>query len=437
MQPYLLAYLDIGNSLLDIGNLKFAFIRSAFYLCCMDICIIGGGAAGFFAAITAAEARPDARITILERGPAVLQKVRISGGGRCNVTHACFDARELVRNYPRGSRELLGPFLRFGPQETVEWFAARGVRLKTEADGRMFPVTDDAGTIVECLRNAAHRAGVQVRTGVRVEGLEPLGGKWHIRCTRETPLIADRVLVATGGNEAVWTLLAGLGHRIVPPVPSLFTFHIRDPRLRDLAGISVPDAGLQVPDARLSARGPLLITHWGLSGPGILRLSAWGARALHALEYRFELTVNWLGETPTAAVLEAFTAIKQTQGRKTVAANAQFGLPQRLWERLVAAAGLAPELRWADTSKSELQGLSAELCAGAFAVRGKSTFKEEFVTAGGVDLRDLQFKTFESKCCPHMYLAGEVLDIDALTGGFNFQAAWTGGWIAGQAMAAE
>lgn len=405
------------------------------YLYAMQLIVIGGGAAGFFGAIAAAAANPAARVLILERGNAVLQKVKVSGGGRCNATHACFDARALVQYYPRGSRELLGPFMRFGPAETVAWFAERGVRLKTEADGRMFPVTDDSQTIVDCLQNAARRAGVQVRTGARVEGLEQTKSGWLLRLPRQETLHADQVLVASGSSEAVWDLLRNLGHTIVPPVPSLFTFNVKDPRLKELAGVSVPDAAVLVNGAaKLSARGPLLITHWGLSGPAILRLSAWGARDLHALEYKFLLSVNWLGDMPATEIMQMFNRIKQENGRKQIAANALFGLPQRLWERLVAAAGIAPELRWADAGKAGLQSLGTEISGGVYRVQGKSTFKEEFVTAGGVDLREVNFKTFESKLFPGLYFAGEVLDIDAITGGFNFQAAWTGGWIAGQAM---
>lgn len=400
----------------------------------MDIVIIGGGAAGFFAAITAAESNPAAQVIVLERSASVLQKVQLSGGGRCNITHACFDARALVQHYPRGSRELLGPFQRFGPQDTVDWFEARGVRLKTEPDGRMFPLSDDAQTIVECLWNAARRAGVQVRTGLRVERLERIGDSWRVHCTRLEPLPADRVLVATGSSEAIWAMLEKLGHRIVPPAPSLFTFNIKDSRLRDLAGVSVPDALVQVAGARLSARGPLLITHWGLSGPAILRLSAWDARELKQASYSFSLIISWLGDKKLAEVLAGLAQTKAANARKTVHAHPAYGLPQRLWERLAAAAGIPAGMRWADTGKTVLQGLATELCCGAYAVRGKSAFKEEFVTAGGVDLREVQFKTFESKLFPHLYFAGEVLDIDALTGGFNFQAAWTGGWIAGKAM---
>lgn len=401
----------------------------------MNIVVIGGGAAGFFAAIVAAEA--GARVTILERGNAVLQKVRISGGGRCNVTHACFDARALVLHYPRGSRELLGPFSRFGPQDTAEWFAQRGVRLKTEDDGRMFPVSDDSQTIVECLWNAAKQAGVQVRTGVRVERIEQTASGWLVHTGRHTPEPADRVLVAGGSSEGLWAMLADLGHTIVPPVPSLFTFNCKDTRLRDLAGVSVREAGVEISGTKLRANGPVLVTHWGLSGPAILRLSAWGARLLHDMGYQFTLLVNWLGNKSSDEIGAELNRLKMENARKQIGAHAQFGLPVRLWERLVESADMPPDLRWGDASRQVLARLAEALGRSGFAIRGKSTFKEEFVTAGGVSLREVHFKTFESRLFPGLYFAGEILDIDAITGGFNFQAAWTGGWIAGHAMTGQ
>jgi predicted Rossmann fold flavoprotein len=404
----------------------------------MQIVVIGGGAAGFFAAIAAAESNPRANVVLLERGNAVLQKVRVSGGGRCNVTHDCPDARTLTGYYPRGSRELLGPFLRFGPTDTVRWFEAHGVRLKTEADGRMFPVTDSSQTIVDCLWQAARKAGVQVQTGARVDRLELLSDqRWQISIARQPPLTAHRIMLATGSSEAVWQMLGQLGHTIVPPTPSLFTFNIADARLRDLAGIAVPQAVTRIVGHKLSADGPVLITHWGLSGPAILRLSAWGARQLHELSYQFDLKINWLGEHPMQKVLDDLDQLKRTCAKKQIAAHAQFGLPARLWERQTAAAGMAPQLRWADADKKSLHQLAGQITEATFAVRGKSTFKEEFVTAGGVDLREIDFKTFSSKILPNCYLAGEMLNIDAITGGFNFQAAWTGGWIAGKSMSCE
>lgn len=400
-----------------------------------QMAVIGGGAAGFFGAITCAEANPGCRVTIFERGKTVLEKVRVSGGGRCNVTHACFDARELVQHYPRGSRELLGPFVQFGPANTVAWFEARGVRLKTEADGRMFPTTDDSATIVDCLEKAAHKAGVRVHTHTRVERLAPTpDGNWEIQlATEPQPRLFERVLVSTGSNPAIWESLRTLGHTIIEPVPSLFTFNTKDTRLRELAGVSAPEAALRIPGTRLTASGPLLVTHWGLSGPAVLRLSAWGARDLYAVAHRFPLEVNFSGKTKTEAT-PLLTDIKTSQAKKMVAAHPQFGLPLRLWQRLVEAAGISEERRWADLDKKTLLSLVEQLCSSTFQIAGKSTFKEEFVTAGGVHLPEINFKTFESRLCPGLFMAGEVLDIDAITGGFNFQAAWTGGWLAGRAM---
>jgi len=402
----------------------------------MQIAIIGGGAAGFFAAIACAEANPSCRVTIFERGKAVLEKVRVSGGGRCNVTHACYDARALTQFYPRGSRELLGPFLQFGPEETVAWFARRGVPLKTETDGRMFPVTDDSATIINCFQQAARAAGVQVNIGARVERLEPVGGEWllHLGGVPQ-PLHFAKILVAYGSNPAIWENLKTLGHTVVDPVPSLFTFNTKDTRLRELAGVSVPDAALRIPGAKLSARGPLLVTHWGLSGPGILRLSAWGARDLHACGYHFPLEINWLGEKTGPEIVETLSGLKTTFAKKTIWANALFEIPLRLWQRLLAAAGISETLRWADLDKKSLLAMAAQLGSATFQIAGKSTFKEEFVTAGGVSLKEINFKNFESRLHPNLFMAGEVLDIDAITGGFNFQAAWTGAWLAGHAMA--
>jgi predicted Rossmann fold flavoprotein len=396
-----------------------------------SIGIIGGGAAGFFAAITCAEANPACQVTIFERGKSVLEKVRVSGGGRCNVTHACFDARELVKFYPRGQRELLGPFMQFGPEDTVAWFEGRGVRLKTEADGRMFPLSDDAQTIIDCLTQAAQTAGVQVLTSTRVDKIEPLpDGRWRI-----AGQVFDKIMLATGSSTAAWDWLKDLGHSLVAPVPSLFTFNTKDTRLRELSGVSVPMAGLSIPGTKLAAEGPLLVTHWGLSGPAVLRISAWGARDLYALNYKFPLEINFLPEKDPQTVSKLLAAVKQENGKKMLAPNPMFNLPSRLWVRLVEAAGIPAERRWADLGKVELQQLSTQLMQATFQITGKSTFKEEFVTAGGVSLKELNFKTFESRVCPNLYLAGEVLDIDAITGGFNFQAAWTGGYLAGLSMA--
>lgn len=402
-----------------------------------DLVVVGGGAAGFFGAITLGESRPNSRILLLERGKTCLQKVRISGGGRCNVTHACFDARQLATHYPRGERALLGPFLRFGPQDTVAWFRAKGVALKTEQDGRMFPVTDNSETIATCLERSAARVGVEIATGCRMEGIRPPTGPHpHWQVLSGGRWISTRALmVASGSSTAIWQMLADLGLAIVPPVPSLFTVQIRDPRLEGLAGVSLAHAALQV-ESGPKAEGPLLITHWGLSGPAVLRLSAWGARQLAALAYRFTLRVNWTGED-NGTWTRRFQAWRSELPRKTIMQTTIPGIPSRLWERLAASAGIPTDRRWAELRKPESEALIGQCTAARFCVTGKSTFKEEFVTAGGVDLGEMDFRRFAARRFPGLFLAGEVLDIDAITGGFNFQAAWTGGWLAGQAIAAE
>ncbi len=402
-----------------------------------DFLVIGGGAAGFFAAIRAAECNPNTQVIILEKGREVLQKVKVSGGGRCNVTHACFDPRELVKHYPRGSRELLGPFSRFQPGDTVGWFEQRGVRLKAEEDGRMFPVTDNSQTIINCLMQAALKAGVQVLTGENAQQITPTkspGGTFLVASQSGTVFHTKKLMVATGSSTRIWELLGEMGHRIVPAVPSLFTFNIKDPRLNGLMGLSVPSAAVWVLGEKLSATGPLLITHWGMSGPGILRLSAWGARILAEKKYNFDIEVSWLNYSADEMAEELGEA-KLAHPKKWVASQNPFPtLPRRLWESLVAASGIPSDLRWADLSKEKLRKLSTELGAGRYHVSGKSTFKEEFVTAGGIALEEVNFKTFESKIHQGLHFAGEVLDIDAITGGFNFQAAWTGGWLVGSAV---
>lgn len=405
----------------------------------LRIVVIGGGAAGFFSAIRAAECGGGGvRVVVLERGREVLSKVRISGGGRCNLTHACFEARELVKNYPRGSRELLGPFNRFACGDTLDWFGRRGVATKIEDDGRIFPTTDDSATIVDCLQREARRLGVQVLTGQRITALLPPAhpdAAWAVEGAQGQRWEADRLLIATGSSSAVWEMLSGLELSIVPPVPSLFTFNSKDPRLSELAGVSVSFAELNIPGAKLAAAGPLLITHWGLSGPAVLRLSAWGARELAARHYRFELEVNWVGQA-MENIIEALNELKADNARRQLGVHPAFELPARLWKRLIGHSGIAPTTQWAQLSKAQLSGLAQLLGASRLPIDGKSTFKEEFVTAGGIDLREINFKTFASKRYPSLYFAGEVLDIDAITGGFNFQAAWTGGWIAGEAMTA-
>lgn len=404
------------------------------------VVVIGGGAAGFFAAIRCAELYPDAEVIILERGKEALGKVRISGGGRCNLTHACWTPRELIKHYPRGSRELLGPFTRFACGDTVDWFEQRGVETKIEDDGRMFPVTDNSQTIVDCLLDSTRRAGIQIHYQTRVDKLIPPKKDreaWQIQ-TNKGAFAAHRIMLATGSNPRIWELLRELGHQIVPPVPSLFTFNIKDARISELPGLSVPMAELRIPSFKLQASGPLLITHWGLSGPAVLRLSAWGARELAEANHQFELQVNWLNR-PYEAVRAQLIELKEEMAQKQIVTRSpqSIEIPNRLWQKLTIASGIKPETRWADLSKKQLHRLSEQLTQATFQVKGKSTFKEEFVTAGGVDLREVDFKRFESKLFPGLFMAGEVLNIDAITGGFNFQAAWTGAWIAGEHLGAE
>jgi predicted Rossmann fold flavoprotein len=395
--------------------------------------IIGGGAAGFFGAIACAETHPHMQVTLLEaRQP--LSKVKISGGGRCNVTHACFDPAALVQHYPRGGQALRGAFTRFQPKDTVEWFTKRGVRLKTEADGRMFPITDNSETIVDCLTQAARQAGVQIYTGSPVQTLEPQGQGFEITLKSGQTLLADKLLLATGNSPQGHELAQQLGHAIESPVPSLFTFNISDAKLRALAGVAVEQAQVHLPVQKLTQTGPLLITHWGLSGPAILKLSAWGARALHDQRYHIPLQVNWLLTQTLEQSRQQLLDLKQQQPKKSVTSFSPFELPRRLWQYLVNRAGIDLERRWAELSKKELQQLLIEIHQGQYEVCGKGIFKDEFVTCGGVNLKEVNFKTMESRLCPNLYLAGELLDIDGVTGGFNFQSAWTTGWLAGQAM---
>jgi predicted Rossmann fold flavoprotein len=398
------------------------------------VVVVGGGAAGYFAAIACAEAAPKLRVILLERAAKVLGKVKISGGGRCNVCHAEYDPRELVKSYPRGSKALLGPFHRFCSGDTQGWFESRGVALKTEPDGRMFPVTDSSQTIIDCLTGAAAEAGVEVFTQSNVTALQPQpSGKWSVSTTRED-YICDRVLLAPGSNNRIWDLLADLGHHIVPPVPSLFTLNIKDERLQGLPGIAT-EAEVRATGTKLHESGPLLVTHWGLSGPAVLRLSAWGARILAERKHQFELRVNWVPGHHPQSMEDALRQLREAHPRQQLGTRSRFDLPGRLWKRLVEAAGIPEDRKWAETGNAQLRKLAAELCDGLYQVAGKSTFKEEFVTAGGVRLSEVNFRTMESKLLPGLYLAGEILDIDAITGGFNFQAAWTTGWIAGQALA--
>ncbi len=401
------------------------------------IVVIGGGAAGFFGAITAAETNSNVEVIIVEKSPNILSKVRISGGGRCNVTHNCLDPNILVNNYPRGYKELLGPFNRFQPKDTIAWFKQKGIKLKAEADGRMFPITDNSQTIIDCFLKSAHQLGIKLYTRTSVDEVKAVEyQKFNVSFNIGDPLICDRVLVATGGGQSNkgFEIAQSLGHSIVPPVPSLFTFNIEDPRINDLQGLSFPDVELSVPSTALAAKGPLLITHWGLSGPAVLKLSAWGARILHDLNYNFDLKINFLPHFTTESLVSELKKIKLSLKQKQVAKNLLFDLPKRFRERVVLASGFTEAQTWSQVPDNLIVNLAKQLTQGIYPVHGKSTNKDEFVTCGGVSLKEVNFKTMESKLCPGLHFAGEVLDIDGVTGGFNFQAAWTGGWIAGKAM---
>ena len=402
-----------------------------------QIAIVGGGAAGFFAAIACARANPANEVSIYERGSEFLTKVRISGGGRCNVTHACFEPRPLSESYPRGERALISPLHRFSADDTVAWFEGRGVKLKTEADGRMFPVTDSSGTVIDCLLNEAKAAGVRLFSRKAVEEARATGGGFELTMSGGVIIRCDRLLLATGGSRSVSGALIAqsLGHTSTPAVPSLFSFHVSTPWLRLLPGVSVPDVEASVPGTQLRERGPVLITHNGVSGPAILRLSAWGARDLHGLDYRFNLRVNWLPDLHDEEIREQLKAFRQTNPNRLVINSPLAPLPSRLWEQLALAAGIDRDTRWTTLPREKGHALATLLTRTELEVNGKSLNKDEFVTCGGVNLREINFKTMESRITPGLYFAGELLDIDGITGGFNFQAAWTTGWIAGHAMA--
>ncbi len=401
-----------------------------------DVIVAGGGPAGFFSAIRCAEQNPKLRILILEKSSQTLGKVLISGGGRCNVTHACFDPAQLIGFYPRGGVELRGAFSRFQPADTVKWFESRGVKLKTEADNRIFPSTDSSTTIANCLRQAAEEAGVKVHVGTALLKVEktPKGGfKLEVRKDAEVlPLQTKKLLLASGSDSKTREIVKSLGHSIEEPVPSLFTFNVKDKRIDDLAGVSVENVTVNMDS--VTAQGPLLITHWGLSGPAILKCSAWGARILFDKKYRSLLTVNWLGDYKLDATLEILQRNKDwhENARKKIAVQPAFSqIPIRLWKQLTHFIG---DKNWGDISKPEMRKLAEELTAGQFEITGKGQFKEEFVTCGGVKLNEVDFKTMQSRIVDDLFFAGEVLDIDGLTGGFNFQSSWTTGWLAGSAL---
>ena len=397
-----------------------------------DVLIVGGGAAGFFAAINTATHNPDLKIAILERGSNVLSKVKISGGGRCNVTHAEFIPDDLVLNYPRGEKELRGPFHTYMTGDTMQWFEDRGVSLKIEEDGRVFPVSNSSQTIIDCFLEEIKTRQIEVLLNHSVQGIKHENDTWKLDTTKgvfRTP----KLLIATGSNPKIWKLLESLGHQLIAPVPSLFTFNIKDKRLKTIPGVVATDVHISVVNSTLESEGPLLVTHTGLSAPSILKLSAYGALELAERQYKFQIKVNFI-KLDLSDCLESLLEFKTEFPKKTILKSTQFDLPKRLWEQLVIASGIPTDLRWAEVNKQQLQKIASQLTEAVFNVDGKSTFKEEFVTAGGVELKGVNFKTFESKHFKNLYFAGEVLNIDAVTGGFNFQNAWTSAFIAAQQL---
>jgi predicted Rossmann fold flavoprotein len=398
-----------------------------------QVIVIGGGAAGFFAAINSAQLNPDAEVILLEKTNKLLSKVRVSGGGRCNVTHACFDNGLLVKHYPRGEKELRSVFSRFSTADTVNWFEQRGVKLKTEADGRMFPTTDSSETIVECLLREAEKANVKIKQGVDVEEiLQNEDGTFRLNVKSGESFSCDRLIIATGGNSKneAYEWLRKLGHTIVKPVPSLFTFNIPDNPVTQLMGVSVPEARVRVAATKLQTEGPLLITHWGMSGPAVLKASAWGARLLSDMDYHFTALVTWLPKHTEEKLRIEFNNQREEFPARTVLVNCPLELPRRLWEYLAGKSGISAETRWADLSKKNLNQLVNALLNDEYSVKGKTTFKEEFVTCGGVSLREVDLATMQSRIVPGLFFAGEVLDVDGITGGFNFQNAWSTAWVA-------
>ena len=395
-----------------------------------DIIVVGGGAAGFFAAVNITENNPNLKVAILERGNTGLTKVKVSGGGRCNVTHAEFVPSELVLNYPRGEKELLGPFHQFMTGDTLDWFEKRGVALKIEEDGRIFPVSNSSQTIIDCFINEARKNNVHILYNHALKSIKNEDEQWYLE-TSQGPFSTKKVVITTGSNIKIWNLLENIGHSISKPVPSLFTFNIRDSRINDIPGVVVSNAEVEVINSNLSSEGPLLITHWGMSAPAILKLSAFGALELADMDYKFQIKINFVRKA-YADCLDELKTLKQELGKKAVFKTSQFNIPKRLWQTLVIASNIDSTTRWADLNKMQLESLVNQLTKAIFNVNGKSTFKEEFVTAGGVDLQEVNFKTFESKLFKGLYFAGEVLNIDAVTGGFNFQNAWTSAYIVAQ-----
>ncbi len=399
------------------------------------IVIIGGGAAGFFAAINIAKKKPSNRVIIFEKSDKLLYKVQISGGGRCNVTHSCFEPMQLVKFYPRGEKSLISIFHRFQPKDTIEWFESRGVPIKREEDGRMFPQSNTSQTILDCFLKEAKKYKVEIYINNGVDDIEKTNpDKWLVKTNNGEKLVADKVVFCSGSQVRSWKLLEKLGHTVSAPVPSLFTFNTKDQRLNDLMGTSIPKVQLKIKGTKLKSEGPLLITHWGLSGPAILKLSAWGARELASIQYKFTLQVNWTGTKSYDEVLDDLKEFKISQAKKQISNTHFYELTNRMRDSLLLFSKIDTNKKWADVSLNEMKVLAQLFSDSHIEINGKSTNKDEFVTCGGVDLKEVDFKTMQSKIHPNLFFAGEVLDIDAITGGFNFQAAWSSAWIVSESV---
>lgn len=396
------------------------------------IAIIGGGAAGFFAAINVAQRNNEWEVCLFEKSKQVLGKVKVSGGGRCNVTHACFEPRELVKFYPRGHKELLGPFHVFQPGDMFDWLEQRGVTLKIEEDNRVFPITDSSQTIIDCFIREANQAGVKLFTGRGMQNFNRKNDNWEIEFSDGSKEEFHAIIITTGSSTQIYDLIGSKGHEIIKPVPSLFTFNIKDERIDGLAGVSAAQCEVKIEGTKFMETGPVLITHWGMSGPGILKLSARAARELAGVNYNFNIRINWDTRFTRDSILDYLKEWKQDHHKQFVKAYSPIKVPQRLWHGLLIKDPKLLETKWADVSNKQLERIGEACCFSFFNVNGKSTFKEEFVTAGGISLKEVDFRTMQSKVLPGIYFAGEVLDIDAVTGGFNFQAAWTTAFIAAQ-----
>ncbi|HEV8270618.1 MAG TPA: NAD(P)/FAD-dependent oxidoreductase [Chitinophagaceae bacterium] len=402
-----------------------------------QLIVIGGGAAGFFCAINAARMDRSLKVTIIEKSSKLLSKVKVSGGGRCNVTHACFDIAEISKRYPRGQHFVKKAFHQFFTADTINWFEERGVMLKTEDDGRMFPITDSSQTIIECLLKEANKYGVEILMNKEVKNLSMVNGKWSIKLSDSRLLTSAYVCIASGGypKSSMFDWLKELGHSIEEPVPSLFTFNLPNHPITKLMGVSVEKSKVKIQNSKLEEAGPLLITHWGLSGPAVLKLSAWGARELKIKDYELRIIINWLPDYNEENLRKKIQELRIENASQKVINKNSFGLPSRLWEFLAEQSGIKNGWRWADLPSAEQNRFIKNLCSYECEVKGKTTFKEEFVTAGGIKLNEIDANTMMSKKIPSLFFAGEVLDVDGITGGFNFQHAWTSGFVAGKAIA--